>query len=45
MEDAVSAANLELSDDEIQALETLGDQAGVNVIRYWEKKMEKGRMF
>lgn len=41
VEDAASAANMELSDDEIQALETLGDQAGLNVIRYWKKKMQK----
>ena len=40
VEDAASAANLDLSDDEIQALEALGDHAGLNVIRYWEKKME-----
>lgn len=24
-----------------EALETLGDQAGLNVIRYWKKKMQK----
>ena len=40
VEDAASAPNLDLSDDEIQALEALGDHAGLNVIRYWEKKME-----
>lgn len=40
VEDAVQAAALELSQDEIQAMEALGDQAGLNVIRYWEKEMK-----
>ena len=40
VEDAVQAASLELSQDEIQAMEALGDQAGLNVIRYWEKEMK-----
>lgn len=39
VEDAVMAAAVELSQEEIAALEALGDQAGVNVIRYWEKEM------
>ena len=36
----VEAAVLELSAGEIQAIEALGSQAGVNVIRYWEKEMK-----
>ena len=40
VEDAVQAASLELSQDEIQAMEALGDQAGLNVIRFWEKEMK-----
>ena len=40
VEDAVKAAALTLSADEIAALEELGGQAGVNVIRYWEKEMK-----
>ena len=40
VEDAAKAAAVELSAEEITALEQLGDQAGVNVIRYWEKEMK-----
>ena len=40
VEDAAKAAALELTSDEITALEELGSQAGVNVIRYWEKEMK-----
>lgn len=40
VEDAAKAAALTLSAEEIAALEQLGDQAGVNVIRYWEKEMK-----
>ena len=40
VEDAVQAASLELSQDEIRAMETMGDQTGLNVIRYWEKEMK-----
>ena len=40
VEDAAKAAAVELSAEEIAALEQLGDQAGVNVIRYWEKEMK-----
>ena len=40
VEDAAQAASLELSDDEIKVMETLGDQADLNVIRYWEKEMK-----
>ena len=40
VEDAVQAASLELSQDEIRAMETMGDQAGLNVIRYWETEMK-----
>lgn len=40
VEDAAKAAALELSEEEMTALENLGNQAGVNVIRYWEKEMK-----
>ena len=40
VEDAAKAAALTLSADEIARLEELGGQAGVNVIRYWEKEMK-----
>ena len=40
VEDAAKAASLTLSADEIARLEELGGQAGVNVIRYWEKEMK-----
>ena len=40
VEDAARAASVALSGEEIKALETLGDEAGVNVIRYWEKEMK-----
>ena len=40
VEDAAKAASLTLSDREIARLEELGDQAGGNVIRYWEKEMK-----
>ena len=40
VEDAAKAASLTLSADEIAQLEELGGQAGVNVIRYWEKEMK-----
>ena len=40
VEDAAKAAALTLSGDEIARLEELGGQAGVNVIRYWEKEMK-----
>lgn len=37
--DAVKAATIELSENEINMLDELGDAAEVNVIRYWEKEM------
>ena len=37
VEDAVKAAEVELSAEEIAAIEKLGDEAQLNVIRYWEK--------
>lgn len=40
VEDAIKAAALELSAEEIRKMETLGSQAGLNVIRYWEKEMK-----
>lgn len=40
VEDAAKAASLTLSEEEIARLEELGGQAGVNVIRYWEKEMK-----
>lgn len=40
VEDAARAALVALSDEEIKALEALGNEAGVNVIRYWEKEMK-----
>ena len=40
VEDAAKAAALELTDDEIKAMEELADQMGLNVIRYWEKEMK-----
>ena len=40
VEDAVKAAEIELTAEEIETLEKLGDGAQVNVIRYWEKEMK-----
>ena len=40
VEDAVKAAVLELSAEEMQAMEKLGSQADLNVIRFWEKEMK-----
>ena len=40
VEDAARAASVALSGEEIKALETLGNETGVNVIRYWEKEMK-----
>ncbi|MGI6006302.1 MAG: aldo/keto reductase [Ruminococcus sp.] len=40
VEDAVKAAAVELSAEEIKAMEKLGDEAQLNVIRYWEKEMK-----
>ncbi len=40
VEDAVKAAVLELSAEEMQAMEKLGSQAELNAIRFWEKEMK-----
>ena len=40
VEDAVKAAALELSAEEMQTMEKLGTQADLNVIRFWEKEMK-----
>lgn len=40
VEDAVKAAAISLSDDEIGMMEELGDHANLNVIRVWEKEMK-----
>ena len=40
VEDAVKAANLVLSSDEIKNLEELADKAEINTIRVWEKEMK-----
>lgn len=40
VEDAAKAAAIELSEEEISMIEKLGDEAQVNVIRYWEKEMK-----
>lgn len=39
VEDAVQAAALELTDDEIKTMEELAKDMHLNVIRYWEKEM------
>ena len=39
VEDAVKAADLVLSADEVKSLEALADKAGINTIRVWEKEM------
>ena len=40
VEDAVKAVAVELSAEEIETMEKLGDEAQLNVIRYWEKEMK-----
>ena len=40
VEDAVKAANLNLSDAEIKELEALADKANINTVRVWEKEMK-----
>ena len=40
VEDAVKAVEVELSTEEIETIEKLGNEAQVNVIRYWEKEMK-----
>ena len=38
--DAVKAANITLSDEEVFSLEKVADSLGLNVIRFWEKEMK-----
>ena len=40
VEDAVKAVAVELTTEEIETIEKLGNEAQVNVIRYWEKEMK-----
>ena len=40
VEDAAKAAALELSADELEAMERMASEASLNVIRYWEKEMK-----
>lgn len=40
VEDAVKAANLNLSESEIKELEALADKANINTVRVWEKEMK-----
>ena len=40
VEDAVKAANITLTADEVKELESTADGLGLNVIRFWEKEMK-----
>ena len=40
VEDAAKAAEVVLSNEEIEKLETIADKANISTIREWEKKME-----
>ena len=40
VEDAVKAMNIQLTKEEIENLEKCADKLGLNLIRFWEKKME-----
>ena len=40
VEDAVKAANINLTADEVKELESVADSLGLNVIRGWEKEMK-----
>ena len=40
IEDAVKAMNVKLTKEEIENLEKCADKLGLNLIRFWEKKME-----
>ena len=40
VEDAVKAANITLTDDEVKQLESVADSLGLNVVRMWEKEMK-----
>lgn len=39
VEDAVKAANIKLTQEEIRELEATADSLGLNVLRFWEQKM------
>ncbi len=40
VEDAVKAANISLTDDEVSYLEKTADSLNINAIRFWEKEMK-----
>ena len=40
VDDAVKAANLSLSSEEVRTLEELADSADINTVRVWEKEMK-----
>ena len=40
VEDAVKAANITLTADEVKELESVADSLGLNVVRMWEKEMK-----
>ena len=40
VEDAVKAANITLTADEVKELESVADSLSLNVIRFWEKEMK-----
>lgn len=40
VEDAVKAANITLTADEVKELESVADSLALNVIRFWEKEMK-----
>lgn len=40
VEDAVKAANISLTADEVKELESVADSLGLNVVRMWEKEMK-----
>lgn len=40
VEDAVKAANISLTSEEVAELESIADGLGLNVIRFWEKEMK-----
>lgn len=39
VEEAMQAARIKLTEDEIQRLEKLGDETGISTLREWEKEM------
>ena len=40
VEDAVKAANITLTANEVKELESVADSLGLNVVRMWEKEMK-----